>query len=163
MEDTLKDRAPIRGFFRLQIENPDGSVAGDTGYCENTITNDGYNDFLCKLICGASGSKQITHVSVGTGTAPAAAATTLPGECVEANKRVAITSATSASSKTIRFTATFASSASFITTTQTLQNIGLFNSVTTNANAICFAGNTYATSTCATNQNVNTTYDLVFS
>ena len=43
-----------------------------------------------------------------------------------------------------------------------LKNIGLFNTSAATTGTV-FAGNTYATSTCATNQNVNITYDIDFS
>ena len=64
------------------------------------------------------------------------------------------------SSKTLRFTATFYSSDSFLTGASNLQNVGLFESSAANS---LFAGNTYASSSCNTNQNVNVTYDIQFS
>jgi hypothetical protein len=43
-------------------------------------------------------------------------------------------------------------------------NVGLFNvSGPTTASGTLFAGNTYTSSSCATNQNVNATYDIIFS
>jgi hypothetical protein len=41
-----------------------------------------------------------------------------------------------------------------------ISNIGLFNSSSTGT---LFAGNTYASSSCASNQAVNITYDITFS
>lgn len=147
----------IRGFYRVQITNPDGSLAGDSGWNENQVTNDGFNNYLAKLLGAISGSSQIGYVALGTGTVPGAAATTLHGEVTS---RTAVTAASSATSKAVRFTATFSSAGSFVGATVSLQNIGLF---ATNSGGTLFAGNTYATSSCATNQNVNCTYDITFS
>jgi hypothetical protein len=152
----------MRGFYRLQIVDPDGTVTGDSGWHENQIVNLGVNDYLCQLLGAMAGSKQITHAALGTGTAPGAAATGLAGELDQTSSRAAVTAATSSSSMRARFTATFASGNSFVTTTMTLQNIGLFNQSNVTAGTL-FAGNTYATSTCAVNQNVNVTYDIDFS
>lgn len=152
MEDAIR----VRGFYRVQIEE-DGKIVGDSKWRENQVVNLGFNDFLCQLLGDMGGSKQISHAALGTGTAPGAVDTTLQGE-VEV--RTAITAATSSTSKKLRFTATFSSAGNFVTTTMALQNIGLFNSLTVGA---LFAGNTYATSNCATNQNVNVTYDVDFT
>jgi len=152
MEDTVK----VRGFYRVQIEEG-GKIVGDSSWKENQVVNLGFNDFLCQLLGDMGGSKQISHAALGTGTAPGAADTTLAGEVAV---RTGVTAATSSTSKKLRFTATFSSAGNFVTTTMALQNIGLFNSLTVGA---LFAGNTYATSNCATNQNVNVTYDIDFS
>lgn len=147
----------IRGFYRVQITNPDGSLHGDSGWHENQVTNDGFNNYLAKLLGAIAGSSQIGYMALGTGTVPGAAATTLDGE---QSARTAVTAASSNTSKAVRFTATFASAGSFVTATKSLQNIGLF---ATNSGGTLFAGNTYATSACVTNQNVNCTYDISFS
>ena len=152
MQDGLK----IKGMFRLKITE-NGKIVGDSGWKQNQITNDGFNDYLCKALGAVSGSKQVSHLALGTGGVPAAAATTLAGE-VQA--RQSVTAATSSSSKTIRFTGTFSSANSFVTATANISNIGLFNSSSTGT---LFAGNTFASSSVATNQNVNSTYDIIFS
>jgi len=149
-------------MFRLRIMNEDGTIAGESLWHDNTIVNDGYNDYLCRLLGNTTSSKQITHMALGTGTAPGAAATSLEGELDSTSSRAAVSVATSSSSKTVRFTATFSSASSFASATVTLKNIGLFHQSNVTAGTI-FAGNTYATSTCATNQNVNATYDIVFT
>lgn len=152
MQDGLK----IKGMFRLKITE-NGKIVGDSGWKQNQITNDGFNDYLCKALGAVSGSKQVSHLALGTGGVPAASATTLAGE-VQA--RQSVIAASSSSSKTIRFTGTFSSSNSFVTATQNVSNIGLFNSSSTGT---LFAGNTFASSAVATNQNVNSTYDIIFS
>jgi hypothetical protein len=152
----MKDGLKIKGMFRIQLTE-DGKLVGDSGWKKNQITNDGFNDYLCKALGAVSGSKQVSHLALGTGGVPAASDTSLAGEV---QKRQAVTAATSSSSKTIRFTGTFSSNNSFVTTTQNVSNIGLFNSSSTGT---LFAGNTFASSAVATNQNVNATYDIIFS
>lgn len=150
----------IKGMFRIQItEDEDGKVVlkGDSGWQENTVVNLGFNQYLVSSLGGIGGSKQITHMGLGTGTAPGAAATSLEGET---DKRTTVTAATSSGSKTLRLTATFGSSDSFVTATRNISNVGIFN---TSAAGTLFAGNTYASSSVATNQNVNSTYDIIFS
>jgi hypothetical protein len=146
----------IHGSFRLQIEE-DGRIVGDSGWHTNQVTNDGFNNFLVKLVGSMAGSSQINYMALGTGTVPGAADTTLQGEVV---KRASVTAASSSTSKTLRFTATFASANSFVTDTRNISNVGLFG---TSSGGTLFAGNTYASSSCATNQNVNCTYDITFS
>lgn len=157
-KELFGDGIRIKGMYHVVI-NEKGKIVGDSGWLENQVCNDGFNDYLCRLIAGTTGSKQITHIALGTGTAPGAAATTLPGELAE-NVRKAITAATSSTSKTIRLTATFGSSDNFVTATRNISNIGLFHQST---GGTIFAGNTYNSSSCATNQDVNVTYDIIFS
>lgn len=156
MSKVIVESPKARGFFRLQITE-DGKVVGDSGWAENQITDLGFNQYLVSTLGAIAGSKQVTHMALGSGTVPGAAATTLDGEV---EKRAGVTAATSSSSKTVRFTATFASSDSFVTNTQNISNIGLFN---TSAGGTLFAGNTFASSSVATNQQVNSTYDIMFS
>jgi hypothetical protein len=159
--DRATEAIKARGFFRIQIEE-DGEIVGDSGWHENAVVNLGFNDYLVRSLMGDGGAKTVTHVALGTGTEPGASDTGLQGELDETSSRSAVTTATSSSSKRARFTATFVSNSSFVSTTMTLKNIGLFNTSAATTGSI-FAGNTYATSTCATNQNVNITYDIDFS
>lgn len=165
----IKETGKIKGMFRLQIEDANtGRIVGDSGWKQNLITNQGFNNYLVQQLgTGLTGSK-ISHAALGTGGAPAAADTTLSGE-VSTNGsgsvvRAALTAATSSSSKTLRNTATFSSAASFVTASANISNIGLFGvSGPTTASGTLFAGNTYASSAVATNQNVNVTYDIIFA
>lgn len=152
MENTIS----VKGFFRVQIDE-DGEIVGDSGWMENQVTNLGFNQYLVSSLGSIAGSKYLSHAALGSGGIPAAADTTLAGEV---EKRQSVTAATSSSSKTLRLTATFASVDSFVTNTQNISNIGLFN---TSSGGTLFAGNTYTSSSCATNQNVNITYDIIFS
>ena len=152
---VVQERMGLRGFFQVQIEK-DGKIVGDSGRKENTVVNLGFNQYLVMSLGSIAGSKYITHMALGTGTAPGAAATTLDGELGE-NVRAAVTAATSSGSKTLRLTATFASANSFVTANRNISNVGLFN---TSSGGTIFAGNTFASSTVATNQAVNATWIL---
>lgn len=157
---TTQDGIKARGFYRLNIVNPDGSITGDSGWKENQIVDNGFQQFLQYALIGSAGSKTVTHVALGTGTAPGASATALPGELTDAaGCRCAVTTGTTGS-KTVSFT--FTLNSNVITAARTIQNVGLFNGSTTNAGTL-MAGNTYATSALATNQSVNGTYNITFS
>lgn len=149
------DSVGIKGSFRLQIVEGD-KIVGDSGWWTNQITNEGFRAMI-RAVSGISGSSQITHLALGTGGAPVAADTTLAGEVV---KRQAVTAATSSTSKAVQFTGTFSSANSYVTSTQNISNIGLF---ATSSGGTLFAGNTFASSSCATNQDCNVTYVLSWS
>ncbi|KXB08552.1 hypothetical protein AKJ56_00980 [candidate division MSBL1 archaeon SCGC-AAA382N08] len=152
-----KENKTPKGFFRLQLtEGKDGKVVSDSGWKENQITDLGVQDYLVDWLVGdTANGKSVSHMALGTGGAPAAADTSLSGEV---DKRAGV-STSIISSRTAQFTAAFASSDSFVTTTQNIANVGLFN---TSAGGTIFAGNTYASSSCATNQNCNASYQIQF-
>lgn len=159
----MTDGIKVKGCYRLQItENgPRGpKVVGDSGWHENQVVNLGFQHYLVELLGGQANSKQVSHVALGTGGAPSASDTSLSGESAT-EKRESVT-ASVVSSKTQRFTATFSSGDSFVTSTQNLSNIGLFNT-SSSATGTIFAGNTYSSSAVATNQNINVTYEIRFS
>lgn len=156
----IKDGVKVKGAFRLNIVDGD-KVVGDSGWNYNQVTNLGFNQYIVQSIGTGLTGKTISHVALGTGGAPAAADTSLSGEN-QISKRQAVTAATSSGSKTLRLTATFNSSDSFVTASKNISNIGLFNTSAVTTGTM-FAGNTYASSSVATNQNVNVTYDIIFS
>lgn len=156
-EEKIEDGIKIRGFFRVQIKNQDGSLFGDSGWCKNNVTNEGIRHFLARALGALAGSSQIGSAALGTGGAPADGDTTLAGELGE-NVRAAVTAATSGSTS-VQFTGTFDSANSFATASRNISNIGLF----AGAGGTLFAGNTYTSSACATNQNVQFTYRITFS
>jgi hypothetical protein len=149
------DGIKLRGFFRVQIEDEQDGIVGDSGWQENVITNLGFLNVVNQLGTSLTGSKH-SHLALGSGGAPATNATSLGGE-VEV--RAALTAASSGSTA-LQMTATFASAASFVTNTQNISNIGVFG---TNTGGTLLSGNTYASSSCATNQAVNATYTWTFS
>jgi len=157
-----------RGFFRLQIGEPDETgkivkVDGDSGWRENMVVNTGFRDYLCLALAGNAGSQSVNAVALGTGTAPASDTTALPNELTDAagcRCTGANLASSTVASKTIQFA--FTLNSNIITATRTIQNVGLFNSTAVTAGSI-FAGNTYTTSTLATNQAVNGTYQIRFA
>lgn len=165
MNKTIKRKTPhtnvhLRGFFRIQITE-DGKIVGDSKWRENQVTNDGILNYLTTPLTGGTG-KAVTHVALGTGAAPASNDTALSGEITHASNSRKAVSTSIVSSRTAQFTAAFNSSDSFVTASVNISNIGLFYTSTTAAGSI-FAGNTYTSSSLATNQNVNATYQIRFS
>ena len=156
MSNGTNDGIKVKGSYRLQITE-DGRIVGDSGWNENQTTNLGFNWYLAGLLGGIAGSSQIGYAALGTGGVPATGDTTLSGEVAS---RAAVTAATSSSSKAVQFTATFSSADAFLAGTSNISNIGLF---ATDSGGTLFAGNTYASSSCATNQSVNVTYTISFS
>jgi hypothetical protein len=150
------DGVKVRGFFHVQITE-DGRVVGDSGWNANQVTNLGFNQFLVSALGSISGSKYVSHMALGTGAAPAASDTALGSEV---GSRTAVTAATSSSSKTLRLTATFAAGWHTSSGAYNISSIGLYNS---SSGGTLFAGNTYSSSSCASNQAVNATYDIIFS
>lgn len=149
------DGVRVRGFFRVQIEDGEFGIVGDSGWQENQITNLGVLNIVNQLGTSLTGSKH-SHLGLGTGGAPASNATSLTGEVTS---RAALTAASSGSTA-LQMTATFASSDSFVGTTQNIDVIGVFGSVSAGT---LLGGQTFASSSCATNQNVNATYTWTFT
>jgi len=156
MKHKKSESIQAKGFFRLNVVNPDGSIAGDTGWKQNQIVNNGYQQFLMYLLAGSAGSIRPSHAALGTGTIPASSATSLAGELTEASGRCALTTGTSGS-KTVNYTFTLASGV--IAAASTINNVGLFSG-STQAGGTLMAGNTYATSSLATNQAVRSNWRL---
>jgi hypothetical protein len=153
--ENPSDGVRVRGFFRVQIEDEQFGTVGDSGWRENQITNLGFLNIVKQLGTSLTGSKH-SHLALGSGGAPAAGDDTLAGE-VEV--RAALTAASSGSTA-LQMTATFASSASFVTNQQNISNIGVFG---TSSGGTLLSGNTYTSSSCATNQAVNATYTWTFA
>lgn len=162
----LASEIKVRGFFRLHlVEDKKGEevIVGDSGWKDNIVVNEGFRDYLSRLLGALASSKQVQFAALGTGAAPAAGATSLPGEVTHnASSRDGVTAATSSNSKGVRFTGTFASGESRNTTTVNISNIGLYEISNTNSGTL-FAGAAYASSSWATNQSVNYTYDITFT
>lgn len=160
-----KDTIKIRGFFRVQItEDKDGktNIVGDSGWKENVVVNTGFRDYLVDHILG-SNEKFVRYAALGTGGAPGVTDVILSGEITHRTNRVDISAGTSVvASKTAQFTGQFASSGSYVTASANVSNIGLHSAIGTTTSDL-FAGNTYASSALATNQNVNFTYQIRFS
>jgi len=162
--EGFEEKTGLRGFMRLHIVDPDGTIAGDSGWQENQITDLGFRDYVVRTIGGLAGSKVITHAMLGTGGAPAAGDTALAGETSEvgvANSRIALTNATSSTSKTLNMVGTLASG--IHTTAYNISNIGLINHSSTATAGTIAGGLAYTSSALASNQAVNITYNWVFA
>ena len=155
-KNKMQDVMQLRGFYRVQLtaQNEPDVIVGDSGWLQNQITNEGRR-VVVRLLGALAGSSQISHAALGTGTQPGAADTTLNGELGE-NVRATVAAATNGSTS-VQFTGTFSSSNSFVTATRNISNIGLFF---TSSGGTIFAANTYNSSACATNHNVNFTYTI---
>ena len=149
------EKMNVKGFAKMQLlDAKSGKIVADSGWVKNQVVDLGFQDYIVGAVGGLGGSKQVTHMAIGTGGAPAASATALSGET-----GVRVTTSNSViSSKTLQATAQFSGTA--MGTTCTIQNVALVN---TSSGGTILAGTTYATSQWASNQNVNATYQLRFS
>lgn len=158
-----KDGVGIRGFFRLNITDPDGTVVGDSGWCENVVTQTGIQLYILHLLGASAASLRPLFAAIGTGTGPGYTDTNLPGDGgaggTRISKRTSLTY-TNSGSNTARFTGTFVGTDNWLAAADTIQDIGLF-AVSTSVAGTIFAGKSFATSSIATNNNVNFTYDIV--
>jgi hypothetical protein len=153
-----KEALTLRGFYRIKLgEEKKGKkiVVGDSGWHENQVTNLGFQNYVCALIGGLAGSKQVGAVVIGTGGAPATDATALAGE----TKRQSCGNATVAS-KTMRATAAIASG-DHPGGTPNISNLALIETTASGGTIMC--GNTYASSTWNSNQGLSATYELRFA
>jgi hypothetical protein len=158
---SIKDGSFVKGFFRLNIIDHSGKkpkVVGDSGWCQNQITNAGYSNFIIGPMIGAN-SSSIAYAALGTGTAPASSDTGLLGELGSSNARFAVAGALTGT-KSAQWTGSLNSNV--YGATAAINNVGLFAVSTTRAGTVC-AGNTFATSTLQTNQTLNLTYSITFS
>jgi hypothetical protein len=160
---TAHEAVTLRGFFRLQIEDPEsGEIVGDSGYQKNQITNLGVLNYLVGALGSLANSSYVSFAGIGEGAEPGAADTTIANECTGTNAvpgRATLTRASSGSTG-LKCTGTFGSGDSFVTAQESIQNIGLYRSTTLGT---VFAGNSFAQSTIDTNQNANFTYEITFT
>lgn len=152
----------VKGMFRINLINEDGTLAGDSGWKENTIPSLGLQNYLVGCMAGNAGSLQVAYMALGSGGTIASDATGLAGEVMSSTQRVTVSKTYSSrtasnQSGTQYFYATFA--AGFVTGAgSNISNVGLFAS--SGGGGQVFAGNTYASSACASNQAVNATYQI---
>jgi hypothetical protein len=153
-----QDSVAVRGMFRVRIVNEDGSFAGDSGWFNNNIMNEGFRQYLVMALGSISGSKYISHLALGTGGTVATDQTAMAGEV---GTRTAVTaSSTVAGSLTLALLATFAAGWHTSGVAHNISQIGAFNSV---SGGTAFAVQTFASSSCASNQAVQATHSIVFS
>lgn len=149
---TKKDKI-LRGFARIQLKNPDGSVAHETGF-ENNFCDGFRNQVLTAIGNGSGTVTKPSYIGIGTGSEPAVNAESIPG--MLSDMAAVGESAVSVSTR-LRLTGSFASNVA----TGDISNMGLYTSNTSNAGLIC--GNTFAASFAkASNQELSVTYDITF-
>ena len=158
-DKETKDPVRLRGFYRLQIVEDDGEVVGDTGWRENVITNVGFDEYLIKALAGVAGSTPtVGYVGLGYSAARTFAASDSNLDVVGATSRMS--AATASSSRSAQFTAAFSSN--MFGATYNINEIGLFSGSATATGTKAFALATYASSSVATNQAVNVTYNIAY-
>lgn len=154
--------AGFHGFYRVKIVDPDGRIAGDSGWNHNLITNLGLSEYITKNFMRTAGSCAVTYMAIGsTATLLATNATALTGQCasshmVTVSTGALTTRASSTAGDTARFLATFPANGFAAATTIAAAGLHSANTGT------IFAGGTFASSAVATNQAINCTYDVVF-
>jgi hypothetical protein len=149
----------LHGFYHLQIVDQDtGEIVGDSGRQHNLIPSGGLTNYMTYVFAASAGSSVVGMAALGSGTALASSATILPGSfATSLHKTVSktfVTRAASTDGDTARYLATWVSG----TSTATIANVGLY--ATTGVQIFC--GGTFASSSVASNQAVNLTYDVVF-
>ena len=156
------DSVKVKGIFRLQLVDPDGNIAGDSGWVENAIMPKGFQEFIAGAVCKGAGSSQVNYAALGTSTV-ATNDTALSGELTGSKRATAVgvTSSSTDFDGIASFTAVFNSTQNLVTGTGSIiSNIGLFAS---SSGGTMFAGTSYTASTLASNQNVNVTYQINFT
>ena len=152
------DGLKLQGFFRIRLgeeKEGKGIIVGDSGWNKNEVMNLGFQNYVCALIGGVAGSKQVGAMVIGTGGTPNVTDTALPGE----TKRQSCGNAT-VSSKTMRATLSIASG-DHPGGTPAISNIALIETTASDGTIMC--GNTYASSAWNSNQGLSATYELRFA
>ena len=149
----------LHGFYHLQIVDQEtGEIVGDSGRQHNLITSGGLTNYMTYVFAASAGSSVIGMAALGSGSLVATDATILPGSfATSLHKTVSktfIIRSTSAVGDIARYLATWVSG----TSTAQISNVGLY--ATTGVQIFC--GGTFASSSVASNQAVNLTYDVVF-
>lgn len=166
----VREQVRVRGFARVQIGEHDphtgklAKIVGDSGWFENTITTDGKNSYLAAKTGSVTGSKTPGFLFLGTQTnAVNSTQTTLSGDLTAypaaTNGRKAITASTAATGS-LQMTASWSSTDNGTATT--IGGLGVVD-ISTTASFSMGAGQTFATSAWATNQNVSASYNWNFA
>lgn len=155
MKKRKQDSITVKGFTRLQIVNrEDGSVAGDTGWMQNQITNYGWESCIVALPLKCANSVQCSGMLLGSGTGVASSGTNLTASCTAG--WIPFAQSTVISSSTARATGTLAGSDLGATT---IQEIGI-KAVSTDT---VIAAKSFTSSAIATTQDINASYELRYS
>jgi len=156
----------LSGFYRVNIVDPDGRIAGDSGWKKNLIPVDGLLTYIAYRFVNSAGSYICpSYMNLGSLQSTLATnATILPGEMnktLSASFGATSNITTGYPSMTNRFTATFVSNSMMATTgNSTIGCIGLYAYTTVNS---IMCGGSFASSTLGSNQAINCTYDIVWT
>lgn len=163
---VLLEKGAVRGFYHVQLVNPQtGEIIGDAAG-ENVITDAGRQYYQVRASGGLSGSFAITFLGLATKTTNVAAAdVTIAGEVggrkslndttnVASNRRLWSTPAT------LQMVASWAGSD--IAGTSNIASIFCANSSGVGAGSMASAA-TYTASAWTSDQNVNVTYEWRFA
>lgn len=152
--DTFK----VKGFVRLQVINPDGSIASDTGFSENGITAAGVAA-IAGLVGNTGSITAFSYLAVGTtATAFAKTQTTLAAEITDSglarSQATVSRTTTTDTNDTLRHLYLWTASGS-----KTIVEAGIFNA----SSGGTMLGRKVTTSTSiVSGQLLQITYDIVF-
>jgi hypothetical protein len=144
----------VKGFTRLQIINKkDRSIAGDTGYMQNQITNYGLESCIVALPLKCANSIQCSGILLGSGTGVASDGTNLTASA--SDYWASFGQSTVSNSLTARATCSFDGTLN----ATTLQEIAI-KAVSSDT---AIAAKSFASSAITTDQDVNCTYELRYT
>jgi len=157
MARKTREKIKVKGFIRMQlVDDKTGKIVGDSGWNQNTITANGFEDYIVGPMGAIAGSKTVTHLALGTQTdAPTSTQTSLSGEGAWAARK--------APTKTFVANGTLRCTANWATNEATASNIGAIGAYNTSSGGTIANAITVATSAKTTDQQLNATVEFRFS
>lgn len=144
----------VRGFVRAALVDVKTGQITMGDWTENAITAEGFQNYIVGSVGAVAGSKQISHMQLGTQTtAPSSSQQSASGE-FEARKA---TTNTFVANGTLRMTGSWA------TNEATQSNVGAVALYNTSSAGTAASVATFATSAKTTNQTLNITYEYRFA
>lgn len=163
MLDQSQDRrdgsVSVKGFYRVGINNADGTLVGMTDWIPNVVTLAGFRDFIVGSVgssVSAATARVVSHMAFGTHGTPASTETALSSEV----SRIAVGNSylSAAGGATMQATALWTTGAG-----ETHAGIGAvaLHGTSSGGSAACIA--TFASSSKASDQTLTITYQLRFA
>ncbi len=151
---TMGREIRVRGFYRVMVHDLKTGRKRYSGWRQNAITADGFQNYIVGTAGAIAGSKTVSHLQVATQTAaPTSSQTSASGE-FEARKA---TTNTFVANGTLRATASWNTNEA---TQSTLGAVAMYN---TSAAGTPGSVATFTTSNKTTDQTLNITYEWRFS
>lgn len=145
----------IMGMARVQIvDKKTKKIVGDSGWNKNVLTNYGFNCCLGAAPIGAANSVQVAGMVLGSGTVPASGATVIDG--INTDQYSTVAQSSMVDSLTARLSQVFDGAQDSMAT---IANIG----VQDGTGGSLIAGITFASSSLGSDQDVNATYQFVYT